>query len=67
MINLDHGHFQHNTDIYFVTNIWQYLHDCAFCKHALRVFHAIAWLVLLAHAQTNFPPVVLFTFEMSYL
>ena len=26
-----------------------------FCKHALRVFHAIAWLILLAHAQTNFP------------
>ena len=23
----------------------------------LRVFHAIAWLILLAHAQTNFPPV----------
>jgi hypothetical protein len=30
----------------------------AFCKHALHVFHAIAWLILLAHAQTNFPPIV---------
>ena len=29
----------------------------SFCKHALRVFHGIAWLILLAHAQTNFPPV----------
>ena len=28
------------------------------CKHALGVSHAIAWLILLAHAQTNFPPVV---------
>ena len=54
MINLDHGHFQHKTVIYFVTNIWQYT-IVPFCKHALRVFHAIAWLILLAHAQTNFP------------
>jgi hypothetical protein len=29
-----------------------------FCKQALCVFHAIAWLILHAHAQTNFPPVV---------
>jgi hypothetical protein len=28
-----------------------------FCKHALRVFHTIAWHILLAHAQANFPPV----------
>ena len=28
-----------------------------FCKHVLCVFHTIAWLILLAHAQTNFPPV----------
>jgi hypothetical protein len=24
-----------------------------FYKHALRVFHAIAWLILLAHANIN--------------
>jgi hypothetical protein len=35
-----------------------------FCKHALRVFHAIAWLILLAHAQTNFPPVYL---QLNYV
>ena len=29
----------------------------SFCKHALCVFHGIAWLIFLAHAQTNFPPV----------
>ena len=28
-----------------------------FCKDALRVFHVIAWLILLADGQTNFPPV----------
>jgi hypothetical protein len=27
------------------------------CKHAVREFHAIARLILLAHAQTNVPPV----------
>jgi hypothetical protein len=65
MINLDHVHFQHGTVIYFVPKIWQYLHNC---KHALRVFHAIAWLILLAHAQTNFPPVVSrFIFRFSHV
>ena len=29
-IDLDHVHFQHKTVIYFVPNIWQYLHNCAF-------------------------------------
>jgi hypothetical protein len=28
-----------------------------FWKHALRIFHAITPLILLAHAQTNFSPV----------
>jgi hypothetical protein len=44
MINLDHVH-----KFYTIAPV---------CKHALRVFHAIEWLILLAHAQTNFPPVV---------
>ena len=38
----------------------------AFCKHALRVFHAITWLILLAHAQTNFPPVATWCFPYTY-
>ena len=29
-----------------------------FCKHGLRVFYAITWLILLAHAQTNVSLVV---------
>jgi hypothetical protein len=32
MINLDHVHFQRKTVIYFVSNIWQYLHNCAFLQ-----------------------------------
>jgi hypothetical protein len=58
MINLDHVHFQHKTVIYFVQTFGNIYTIVPFCKHALRVFHAIAWLILLAHAQTNFPPVV---------
>ena len=61
MINLDHVHFQHKTVIYFVQTFGNIYTIVPFCKHALRVFHAIAWLILLAHAQTNFPPVVLIT------
>ena len=57
MINLDHVHFQHKTVIYFVQTFGNIYTIVPFCKHALRVFHAIAWLILLAHAQTNFPPV----------
>ena len=57
MINLDHVHFQHKTVIYFVQTFGNIYTIVPFCKHALRVFHAIAWLNLLAHAQTNFPPV----------
>jgi hypothetical protein len=57
MINLDHVHFQHKTVIYFVQPFGNIYTIVPFCKHALRVFHAIAWLILLAHAQTNFPPV----------
>jgi hypothetical protein len=30
MINIDYVHFQHRTVIYFVPNIWQYLHNCTF-------------------------------------
>ena len=58
MINLDHVHFQHKTVIYFVQTFSNIYTIVPFCKHALRVFHAIAWLILLAYAQTNFPPVV---------
>jgi hypothetical protein len=58
MINLDHVHFQHKTVIYFVQTFGNIYTIVSFCKHALRVFHAIAWLILLAHAQTNFPPVL---------
>ena len=58
MINLDHVHFQHKTVIYFVQTFGNIYTIVPFCKHALRVFHAIAWLILLAHAQTNFPPVL---------
>jgi hypothetical protein len=57
MINLDHVHFQHKTVIYFVQTFGNIYTIVPFCKNALRVFHAIAWLILLAHAQTNFPPV----------
>ena len=57
MINLDHVHFQHKTVIYFVQTFGNIYTIVPFCKHALRVFHAIARLILLAHAQTNFPPV----------
>ena len=57
MINLDHVHFQHKTVIYFVQTFGNIYTIVPFCKHALRVFHAIAWLILLAHAQTNLPPV----------
>jgi hypothetical protein len=57
MINLDHVHFQHKTVIYFVQTFDNIYTIVPFCKHALRVFHAIAWLILLAYAQTNFPPV----------
>jgi hypothetical protein len=57
MINLDDVNFQHKTVIYFLPNTWQYSHNFAFCKDALRIFHVIAWLILLAHGQTNFPPV----------
>jgi hypothetical protein len=57
MINLDHVHFQHKTVIYFVQTFGNIYTIVPFCKHALRVFHAIAWLILLAHTQTNFPPV----------
>ena len=53
MINLDHVHFQHKTVIYFVQTFGNIYTIVPFCKHALRVFHAIAWLILLAHAQTN--------------
>ena len=56
-INLDHDHFQHKTVIYFVPNIGNIYTIAPFCKHALRVFHTAAWLILLAHAQTNIPPV----------
>ena len=59
MINLDHVHFQRKTVIYFVQTFGNIYTIVPFCKHALRVFHAIAWLILLAHAQTNFPPVIL--------
>ena len=58
MINLDHVHFQHKTVIYFVQTFSNIYTIVPFCKHALCVFHAIAWLILLAHAQTNFPPVI---------
>jgi hypothetical protein len=58
MINLDHDHFQHKTVIYFVQTFGNIYTIVPFCKHALRVFHEIAWLIFLAHAQTNFPPVV---------
>jgi hypothetical protein len=61
MINLDHVHFQHKTVIYFVQTFGNIYTIVPFCKHALRLFHAIAWLILLAHAQTNFPPVSLQT------
>jgi hypothetical protein len=57
MINLDHVHFQHKTVVYFVQTFGNIYTIVPFCKHALRVFLAIAWLILLAHAQTNFPPV----------
>ena len=57
MINLDHVHFQHKTVIYFVQTFGNIYTIVPFCKHALRVFHAIALLISLAHAQTNFPPV----------
>ena len=57
MINLDHVHFQHKTVIYFVQTFGNIYTIVPFCKHTLRVFHAIAWLILLAHDQTNFPPV----------
>jgi hypothetical protein len=57
MINLDHVHFQHKTVIYFIQTFGNIYTIVPFCKHALCVFHAIAWLILLAHAQTNFPPV----------
>ena len=57
MISLDHVHFQHKTVIYFVQTFGNIYTIVPFCKHALRVFHAIAWLIFLAHAQTNFPPV----------
>jgi hypothetical protein len=60
MINLDHVHFQHKTVIYFVQTFGNIYTIVPFCKHALRVFHAITWLILLAHAQTNFPPVTKF-------
>jgi hypothetical protein len=59
MINLDHVHFQHKTVIHFVQTFGNIYTIVPFCKHALRVFHAIAWLILLAHAQKNFPPVPL--------
>ena len=61
MINLDHVHFQNKTVIHFVQTFGNIYTIVPFCKHALRVFHAIACLILLAHAQTNFPPV-----EMQY-
>jgi hypothetical protein len=32
MINLDHVHFQDETVIYFLPNIWKYLHNCAFLR-----------------------------------
>ena len=57
MINLDHVHFQLKTVIYFVQTFGNIYTIVPFCKHALRVFHVIAWLILLAHAQTDFPPV----------
>jgi hypothetical protein len=57
MINLDHVHFQHKTVIYFVQTFGNIYTIVPFCKHALRVFHAIAWLTLVAHAQANLPPV----------
>jgi hypothetical protein len=59
MINLDHVHFQNKTVIYFVQTFGNIYTIVPFYKHALCVFHAIAWLILLAHAQTNFPPVVM--------
>ena len=45
MINLDHVHFQHKTVIYFVQTFGNIYTIVPFCKHALRVFHAIAWLI----------------------
>jgi hypothetical protein len=65
MINLDHVHFQHKTVIYFVQTFGNIYTIVPFCKHALRVFHAIAWLILLAHAQTNFPPVTVNGYRTS--
>jgi hypothetical protein len=44
--------------IYFVQTFGNIYTIVPFCKHALRVFHAIAWLILLAHAQINFPTVI---------
>jgi hypothetical protein len=58
MINLDLVHFQHKTVIYSVTTFGNIHTIAPFCKHALRVFHGIAWVILLAHPETNFPPVV---------
>ena len=51
MINLDHVHFQHKTVIYFVIFTQLRLN----CKHALRVFHGIARLILLAQCSDKFP------------
>ena len=59
MINLDHVHFQHKTVIYFLQTFGNIYTIVPFYKHALCVFHANAWLILLAHAQTNVPPVIL--------
>jgi hypothetical protein len=44
--------------IYFVQTLGNIYTIVPFCKHALHVFYAIAWLILLAYAQANFPPVV---------
>ena len=67
MVNLDHVHFQHKTVIYFVQTFGNIYTIVPFCKHALHVFHAVAWLILLAHAQTNFPPVTNISFQSNKL
>jgi hypothetical protein len=72
MINLDHVHFQHKTVIYFVQTFGNIYTIVPFCKQKkrvfsvyLRVFHAIAWLIVLAHAQKNFPPVRKYWFALA--
>ena len=62
MINLDHVPSFNIKQSFILSESCKYCQMFVpFCKHALRVFHAIAWLVLLAHAQTNFPPVIYYS------